>query len=171
MKKNIMILLVLVLLLSGCGKKDESGSSKNVNLSNTKKVSFHDLQLEIPTIFTRDEENSSDDFVIYGYDNFSEERNNFCNMYISFSEYTSDNLKDNIKDSLLLENEDFSFKEQNINGNTWSIGFYEESKKDLRSAYSININDTNYSIKYEDMGSGDLCEKALKVIENSLKFN
>ena len=163
MKKiNLFVMILMVLILSGCGKNG------NVDFNKTDTVTFHNLTLEIPKDFIKDSENSTNNIVFYSYDDT--DKYNSCMLYLSLSNYPKSDIKKAIQDGFLGKT-DFTYNEKNINGNKWSIGYREQSIKSSQSFYVINNNGKEYSLSYEDFGSGEDCAKALKVIENSLKFN
>ena len=162
MKKfSLIIIVVMLLFLSGCGKKGDADFNK------TEAVVFHDLTAEIPEIFTIDNENSNDDMIFYSYDD--EENYNGCMLYFSISDYPRSDTKEAIQEGFYDKN-DFSYSEKNINGNKWSIGYRKESVKYNQTYYVINKKGKEYALSYEDYGSGEKCAEALKIIEKSLNF-
>lgn len=162
MKKFSLIIIVVVLLvLSGCGKNGD------VDFNKTETIAFHDLIAEMPKVFIIDNENSDDDMIFYSYDD--EEKYNSCMLYFAISDYPHNDMKVAIQDGFYGKN-DWSYSEKNINGNKWSIGYREESVKYNKTYYVINKNGKEYTLSYDDFGSGEKCAEALKIIEKSLNF-
>lgn len=162
MKKfGLIIMIVVLLLLSGCGKNGD------IDFNKTETVAFHDLTAEIPKVFTIDNENSDDDMIFYSYND--EEKYNGCMLYFSISDYPKKDIKEAMQEGFYDKN-DWSYSEKNINGNKWSIGYREESVKYNKTYYVINKNGKEYALSYEDFGSGEKCAEALKNIEKSLNF-
>ena len=162
MKKiNLFVIVLMLLILSGCGK------TGNVNFSKTDTVTFHDLTVEIPKEFTIDNDNGDEYIKFYSYDD--DEKNNSCTLTLSMSDYPNSDMKETIKEGFMGET-DFTYSEKNINGYNWSIGYREGSVKFNQTYYVINNKGKEYSLSYDDFGSGEKCAEALKVIEKSLKF-
>lgn len=163
MKKSYLLIMILItLMLSGCGKNG------NAEFTETDTVAFHDLTVEIPKVFVKDNENSHSDMVFYTYND--EEKYNICMLYLNISDFPNNDLKESIKDGMLGKT-DFTYNEKDINGHKWAIGYREQSVKSNKTYYVINKNGKEYALNYDDFGSGDKCAEALKIIENSLKFN
>jgi len=162
MKKfSLLIMVVMLLVLSGCGK------NRDVDFSKTETVTFHDLTVEMPKAFTVDEENSDEDMQFYYY--VDDGNYNGCMLYFAISNYPKSNMKEAIQEGF-LDKTDFTYNEKNINGYKWSVGYREESIKFNQTYYVINKNGKEYVLSYDDFGSGKKCAEALKVIEKSLKF-
>ena len=163
MKKiRIFIIVLMVLILTGC-------SDNNVDFSKTNIVTFNDLTVEIPNAFTKDTDNGTDEMVFYSYSDA--EKYNYCSMYLAISNYPDSDMKKAIQEGGFYNKTDWTYNEKDINGYKWSIGYKEESVKHNKTFYVINHNGKEYSFNYEDYGSGDKCAEALKVIEKTLKFN
>lgn len=165
MKKvlSISLILIIVLLLTGCGKeKDE------VDLNKTKDITFYDLSFKIPEVFTRDEKNSDEDIIFFDYDSDTES----CMVSLSHSEYAEDDLKKAVEEGLFKEEgRTIEFFEKTVNGVTWSAGKYVRSQKTTHYYYVTNHNNESYDLGIDDFGSTGSCEKAKNIIVNSLKFN
>ena len=162
MKKNLFAVICISLLLSGCG------NGKDIDYNKTDTVTFYNLTFEIPTIFTFNSADSQDDIKFYSYED--SKKYNSCKLYVAVSNYPNTDLKKVVQNGLLGET-NFSYNEKNINGYTWSIGYVEKSAKRNHTFYAINNNGKQYSISYDDFGSGEKCAEALKIIDKSLKFN
>lgn len=160
-KKNLIILGAAIIMLSGCGK------GKNVDFSKTNTVTFHDLTLEMPEVFTVDNEDSTDTVQYYSYED--SEMNNMCMLSLNIISNTNYDAKKAVK-NILIDDTNASYNEKEINGYTWTIGYKEETAKSSLTVYAINKDNNEYAISYIDMGSGDDCAKALKVIEKNLNF-
>ena len=162
-KKILLGILVLVALftITGCGKGED------VDFNKTKTITFHDLTVEIPEVFTIDNENSDNVMQFYNYND--DEKYNSCMLDLSISNYPKSDMKESIQEGF-YDKIDWSYSEKNINGNKWFIGYREESVKYNQTYYVINKNGKKYALNYDDFGSGEKCAEALKIIEKSLNF-
>lgn len=160
MKKMLLTLLFICLIITtGCGK--------NQDHEKITKVTFGKLKFNLSSVFELDKEYSDNDSLFYNYN--SEDNKNGCMLHLFKSPYISDDLKQTVKEGLLNQ-ENFEYKTIDINNNTWAIGFIDKGVKQKKHYYAINFDNTLYQIGYDDLGSGDLCEKYIKDIEKSLKF-
>lgn len=57
-----------------------------------------------------------------------------------------------------------------IGGENWAVVEITKEKAKYNS-YAIVKDDVVYILQYNDVGSGDICEQALDIILNSVKFN
>ncbi len=160
MKKiNLFIIVVISLVLTGCG---------SIDFTKTETVTFYDLVVEIPKAFTIDNENSNSNMQFYSYND--KEKYNSCMFDLFISDYPKSNMREAIQEDF-YDITDWSYSEKDINGYRWSIGYKENSVKYNQTYYVINKNGKEYKIGYSDFGSGEQCAEALKIIEESLKFN
>lgn len=162
MKKiNLIIIIAMLLIVSGCGKSEE------VDFNETNTITFHNLIVEMPKAFNVDTGSTTEYMQFYSYNDT--ENYNSCMLYFAIYDYPSKDMKQAIKEGMFNET-DITYSEKNINGNKWSIGYREESNKFNQTYYVINKDDEEYVLNYDDYGSGNKCAEALKVIEKSLKF-
>ena len=84
--------------------------------------------------------------------------------------YPSSNLKETVYVGLLME-DDIEYSSKTINGITWTTGYYTKGIKLFSYYYATNYNNTRYKFKFDDFGSGDLCNQAFEKIANSLRLN
>jgi major membrane immunogen (membrane-anchored lipoprotein) len=162
MKKiSLFIVIVALFMLSACGKEKEADFSK------TTEVKFHDLVVQMPDVFVKDNVNSNDGIIQYTYD---DKNDDICMLYFAKSDYPQNDMKSVIQEGLLGKS-DFTYSEKEINGNKWAIGTRTEGTTLHQNFYAINYNGKEYTMNYDDFGRGKECTKALSIIENSLKFN
>ncbi len=170
MKKSLYILLcfMLVVLFSGCDSKLFTTSFKE-------KVG--DLTIEIPKEFeknvVKDRENTIGLVFPDHYFSFVKKDDNgnvvdSCSINFFY---------DKISRNYSLENYakifEFELREptkKTINGVEWLITKKTISDKLTEYTYYSHYNDVYYAITYSDMGEGNLCADAQKVIENGFKF-
>ena len=108
MKKfSLIIMVIMVLVLSGCGKGGD------INFNDTENITFHDLTAKMPKAFTIDNENSNNDMQFYSY--ADEEKYNNCMLYFAISEYPKSDMKEAIQEGFYDKN-DWSYNEKTING-------------------------------------------------------
>lgn len=160
-KLSLIIMVLMVLILSGCGK----GGA--VNFNDTETITFHDLTAKMPKAFTIDKKNSNNNIQFYSYND--NDNYNGCMLHFAVSDYPKSDMKEAIQEGFYDKN-DWSYSEKTINGYKWSIGYREESVKFKQTYYVINKNGKEYALSYDDFGSGEKCADALKIIEKSLKL-
>lgn len=162
MKKfSLVIIVVMLLVLSGCGK------GRDIDFNKTDTITFHDLTAEMPKAFNIDNKNSNNNMQFYSYND--DEKYNSCMLYFAISDYPKSDMKEAIQERFYGKN-DWSYSEKTINGYKWSIGYREESVKYNQTYYVVNKYGKEYVLSYDDFGSGEKCADALKVIEKSLNF-
>lgn len=159
--ETIVIMILLVVSLTGCGGKNDKFFDK------TKTLTFDELELNLPVSFEKYEEGSKEDLVGYSY--LSEDGKDLCILTLSKINGVSSDLNETISLGLLFAPE-INYYTKEINGNNWTMGYVVEDGKPTNYYYAINYNDKQYGVSYNDYGSSNLCRQYLDMIEVSLKL-
>jgi len=149
MKKEIKIILgiIIILLLVGCSKTNNN--LNHVNLNETKEIEIGKLHLTIPKIYEK-EDTSTDTFHFYRIKEDDEKLYDysFCSFELLSSKYYSENYEDEIKKELTEEYfKYYKIKKKTINGIEWY--YAEANSNEKNGSYYTQI---VYFTVYENVG-------------------
>ena len=163
MKKivKIIICLVLVIVLSGCGKKI------NKKQITTKQTGLGDLIFSVPNEFSKDENNTSETALYYSYT--SSDGLESCFVGVFYSDVYTDDLDKLAKDNLYGTG-DINVSDKSINNQNWKVAIAKQKDVITNYSYVTIHNNKYYSVTYNTLGNGDFCSNSYNTIINSLKF-
>ena len=169
MKKKIFIFMLMVgivLTISGCGTKPTS--------SNSVSAKYQELSFNMPDYFEKTEGLEGDiDMDFYDWDDIDGERKNICSLsFVSMPDY-GNSKEETIKSVLGIlggTTDEIKITTKTINGTEWTTGSYTTGNATYYK-YIATHNGKEYTVSYDDVGSGNICWEAFDTISNSLKFN
>ena len=159
---RIFICLVLVIILSGCGKKIVNVENKN----NEDKLG--ELLFSVPVKFVKDKDNTTKESTYYSYT--SKDGKESCFLAVFYSDVFTKDLNKLVKENLYGTG-DVTVSDKTINGKVWKVASAKENDVIMNYSNVIIHNNKYYSVSYNDIGKGTYCSNSYNSIINSLRFN
>lgn len=172
MKKGFILTFMgaALFLLTACG-------SDTIDVNKTKADKYGSLSYEVPSAFEKQTLNDSYEgsslvFSNYHYTYEKEGSNGKYDDMCSLSFFYDTDPEDYTLDEYAgIYHDGITGTKKTINGVEWVIMEEKTNDKMIEYSYYAKYGDRFYEVSYSDWGSGSICGDALKVIENSLKFN
>ena len=167
MKKKIFIFMLMagiVLTISGCGTKPTT--------SNSISATYQELSFNMPDYFEKSE-GIEGDMDFYDWDDVDGERKNSCSLSIVASTDYGNSKEETVKSDLGIyggTTDEIKINTKTINGTEWTTGSYTTGNATYYK-YIATHNGKEYTVSYDDVGSGNICGEAFDIISNSLNFN
>ena len=125
------------------------------------------LHISIPEKFELDDNNEEDNIVYYDYNDT--DLSNTCIIQIEYKDYYDTNIEQEAKDNIFV-NGSYHTEEKEINNHKWWVITLRHNIKAIYYSYATTYNDKIYTIKYDDIGTGNYCDKAYNKIFKTIKF-
>lgn len=160
----IIFLIIFFTILILIDKAKPKVKKKKINVEEKQ---IADLKINIPESFKLDTENEEDNRKYYDYSD--KDLENVCIIMIEYKDLYETNIEDEAKDQIYVKG-DYKIEQKEINKHNWAIVSIRYNPKTTYYAYATTYNNKIYTIKYDDIGIGNECEKSYKKIMKTLKF-
>ena len=166
-KKFLIFIFFLICLIVFIYLINRNQPEKELERDNLEEKKHGNLIIKIPSKFQIDD-NTPEDRIVY-YDYYDKDLDNTCILMLEYKDAYDINLEQEAKNNIYVEG-DYQTEEKDINNHKWNIVHLRHNIKAIYHAYATTYNDKIYVIKYDDIGTGDYCDRAYKKMIKTIEF-